>query len=89
MSLFAFDACVNFCLLSPSVFFCFLLLKKVFVFLVSPVYYKIFGKNIGSSLLRNIFLTDKYKDTKEEMEQDVKAMGTSSTTANTNYIKTE
>jgi len=50
---------------------------------------KIFGKNIGSSLLRNIFLTDKYKDTKEEMEQDVKAMGTSSNTANSNYIKTE
>ena len=50
---------------------------------------KIFGKKIGSSLLRNIFLTDKYKDTKEEMEDDVKAMGTSSMTANTNYIKTE
>ncbi len=50
---------------------------------------KIFGKKIGSSLLRNIFLTDKYKDTKEEMEEDVKAMGTSSMTANTNYIKTE
>ena len=50
---------------------------------------KIFGKKIGSSLLRNIFLTDKYKDTKEELEQDVKAMGTSSNTATTNYIKTE
>ena len=50
---------------------------------------KIFGKKIGSSLLRNIFLTDKYKDTKEELEEDAKAMGTSSSTANTNYIKTE
>ncbi len=50
---------------------------------------KIFGKKIGSSLLRNIFLTDKYKDTKEELEEDVKAMGTSSNTATTNYIKTE
>ena len=69
-----FDACVN-CLfnLVLDFFFVFCCSKRCLYF-KSPVYYKIFGKNIGSSLLRNIFLTDKYKDTKEEMEQDVKAM---------------
>ena len=50
---------------------------------------KIFGKKIGSSLLRNIFLTDKYSDNAKEMEDDVKAMGTSSNTATHNYIKTD
>tara|TARA_R110002074_G_scaffold307744_2_gene478604 strand:- start:911 stop:1837 length:927 start_codon:yes stop_codon:yes gene_type:complete len=50
---------------------------------------KIFGKKIGSSLLRNIFLTDKYSDNAKEMEDDVKAMGTSSNTATNNYIKTD
>jgi len=50
---------------------------------------KIFGKKIGSSLLRNIFLTDKYSDTAKDMAEDVKAMGTSSTTAQHNYIKTD
>ena len=50
---------------------------------------KIFGKKIGSSLLRNIFLTDKYSHNAKEMEDDVKAMGTSSNTATHNYIKTD
>ena len=50
---------------------------------------KIFGKKIGSSLLRNIFLTDKYSHNAKEMEDDVKAMGTSSNTATNNYIKTD
>ena len=50
---------------------------------------KIFGKKIGSSLLRNIFLTDKYSDNAKEMADDVKAMGTSSNTATNNYIKTD
>ena len=50
---------------------------------------KIFGKKIGSSLLRNIFLTDKYNDNAKEMADDVKAMGTSSNTATNNYIKTD
>ena len=50
---------------------------------------KIFGKRIGSSMLRNIFLTDKYADTKKEMESDVAKMGTSTNTATSNYIKTD
>ena len=48
---------------------------------------KILGGKVGSSMLRNIFLTDKYGDVNKEMEDDVKAMGTSLDTANNVYIK--
>jgi len=36
---------------------------------------KVFQKKVGSSMLRHIFLTDKYKDTLEEMKKDSEAMG--------------
>lgn len=36
---------------------------------------KIFGKKIGSSALRHIFLTDKYGDVLEEQKEDSAAMG--------------
>tara|TARA_R110000868_G_scaffold106164_8_gene291283 strand:+ start:8630 stop:9562 length:933 start_codon:yes stop_codon:yes gene_type:complete len=49
--------------------------------------YKIFGSKIGSSMLRKLFLTDKYADVMKEMKDDVAAMGTSTGTAQTNYIK--
>jgi hypothetical protein len=48
---------------------------------------KIFGKKVGSSLLRNIFLTDKYGKVAKEMANDVSEMGTSIQVANDNYIK--
>jgi hypothetical protein len=48
---------------------------------------KIFGRNISSSMLRNIYLTSKYSTTMNEMKNDVKAMGTSLQTAEHNYIK--
>lgn len=48
---------------------------------------KIFGKKIGVSLLRNIFLTDKYADKVNELEEDAKAMGTSSSTIQNQYVK--
>jgi len=48
---------------------------------------KIFSKKIGSSLLRNIFLTDKYSDVAKELDDDVAKMGTSTNVANSNYIK--
>lgn len=51
--------------------------------------YKIFGSKIGSSMLRKLYLTDKYADVMEEMKQDVADMGTSSSTAQTNYIKSD
>jgi hypothetical protein len=49
--------------------------------------YKIFGCKIGSSMLRKLYLTDKYGDLLNQMKEDVKDMGTSTSTAQTNYIK--
>jgi len=49
--------------------------------------YKIFNKKIGASMLRKIFLTDKYHDTLEDLKKDTEEMGTSSTTAENHYIK--
>lgn len=36
---------------------------------------KLFGKKVGSSMLRHIFITDKYGGAKTEMETDATAMG--------------
>jgi integrase len=36
---------------------------------------RVFGKKIGSSMLRHIYLSDKYKDTVDEMKADADAMG--------------
>ena len=48
---------------------------------------RILGKKIGCSMLRAIFLTDKYGDETKELKEDTEAMGTSSETAMSNYIK--
>ena len=48
---------------------------------------KIFGKNIGSSMLRNLYLTNKYGDMVEEFKKDTTDMGTSVDIALNNYIK--
>jgi len=47
----------------------------------------IFGRKIGSSMMRKLYLTDKYSDTLEQMEEDAKAMGTSANTIKNNYAK--
>lgn len=49
---------------------------------------KAFGKRVGSSMLRHIYLTEKYGDTLKEMEDDAAAMG-HSTTQQREYVKTE
>jgi glutathionyl-hydroquinone reductase len=56
---------------------------------ITRILNKIFDKKIGSSLLRNIYLTDKYSDQQKELALDVKNMGTSKGTAESNYIKTD
>lgn len=56
---------------------------------ITRILNKIFGKNIGSSMLRNIFLTDKFGDENKEKADIVKQMGTSTQTADNNYIKTD
>lgn len=48
---------------------------------------KIFGCKIGSSMLRKLYLTDKYADTMKQMQSDSTAMGTSNGTVQSNYIK--
>jgi hypothetical protein len=50
---------------------------------------KIFGKKIGCSMLRAIYLTDKYGKQSAELQADATAMGTSVDTAQNNYIKKE
>jgi len=50
---------------------------------------KIFGKHVGCSMLRAIYLTDKYGKTLEDLKADVSNMGTSAEVAETNYIKRE
>jgi hypothetical protein len=36
---------------------------------------KTFGKKVGSSMLRHIYLTDKYKNVLEEQKKDAEDMG--------------
>jgi integrase len=51
--------------------------------------YRIFNKKVGATMLRHIFLTDKYKNVLSDMKQDTEAMGTSVDTAQNHYIKNE
>ena len=56
---------------------------------ITRILNKIFGRNVGCSLLRNIFLTSKYSGNVADLQKDVQKMGTSSETALNNYIKKE
>jgi hypothetical protein len=47
---------------------------------------RIFGKKIGSSMLRHLFLSSKYGEVNKEMEADAAAMG-HSTSEQKDYIK--
>jgi integrase len=49
--------------------------------------YKIFGRKIGVSMLRKIYLTDKYKETVDNLKKDAVLMGNSIDTILNNYIK--
>jgi hypothetical protein len=49
---------------------------------------KSFGNNnIGVSVLRNVFLSEKFGDTMKELKKDTHDMGTSIGVANSTYIK--
>lgn len=50
---------------------------------------KIFDKNISVSMIRNMFLTNKYKDVNKEKLDDATAMGTSVNIIDSNYVKTD
>ena len=42
---------------------------------ITRILNKIFGKKVGSSMLRHIYLSNKYGDITQEMEKDAEAMG--------------
>jgi hypothetical protein len=54
---------------------------------VTKILNNAFGQKVGSSLLRNMFLTHKYGDIIEDLKEDTQAMSTSVGVAMTNYIK--
>ena len=54
---------------------------------ITRILNRIFGKNIGSSMLRNMYLSNKYGDMVDELKSDTKDMGTSVDVALSNYIK--
>jgi len=54
---------------------------------VTRILNKIFKKKISVSLLRNIYLTDKYSKENKEKAKDATAMGTSVNMIDTNYTK--
>tara|TARA_R110000782_G_scaffold197052_1_gene286311 strand:+ start:1216 stop:2133 length:918 start_codon:yes stop_codon:yes gene_type:complete len=56
---------------------------------MTRILHRIFNKKIGSSMLRKIFLTDKYKDTLDDLNDDAAKMGSSSETFQNQYIKTD
>lgn len=55
---------------------------------ITKVLNKIFKKKIGSSMMRNIYLTDKYGQENKDKMIDAKAMGTSTQQLDATYIKT-
>jgi hypothetical protein len=56
---------------------------------ITKILYKIFDKKVGSSMLRNIYLTDKYSNLNEEKVKDALAMGTSTGTIDNQYTKND
>jgi hypothetical protein len=54
---------------------------------ITRILNKIFKKNIGVSMLRNIFLTNEFGDNIKKLNQTAKDMGTSSSTISNQYVK--
>jgi hypothetical protein len=54
---------------------------------ITKILNKIFGRKIGSSMLRNIYLTSKYGVMMQELKDDTSDMGTSVDVALNTYIK--
>ena len=54
---------------------------------ITRILNKIFGKKIGSSMLRNIYLTTKYSSNLASLNQDAQQMGTSASTIQNQYVK--
>jgi len=54
---------------------------------ITRILNRIFDKKIGVSMLRNIYLTDKFKKPLEILKDTATNMGTSSSTISNNYVK--
>jgi hypothetical protein len=54
---------------------------------ITKILNKIFGKNISSSMLRNIYLSSKYSGMMSNLKEDASLMGTSVDVAMDTYIK--
>lgn len=54
---------------------------------ITRILNKIFDGKVGASMLRKLYLTNKYGDTLDELKTDVAQMGTSVDVAKNNYIK--
>ena len=54
---------------------------------ITRILNKIFNAKVGASMLRKLYLTNKYGDTLDELKTDVAQMGTSVDVAKNNYIK--
>ena len=54
---------------------------------ITRILNRIFNKKIGVSMLRNIYLTDKFQKPLEVLNETAHNMGTSSSTIQNNYIK--
>jgi integrase len=54
---------------------------------ITRILNRVFGKRVGSSLLRHSYLSSKYKDVRQEMKKDSEAMSHSVETQQTQYVK--
>ena len=54
---------------------------------ITNILNKIFDKKIGSSMLRKIYLTEKYSDVKKESKKDAELMAHSQSVQMNNYVK--
>ena len=54
---------------------------------ITRILNKVFGRKIGSSMMRHIYLSSKYSDVKEEQKEDAVAMGHSVAEQQNTYVK--
>ena len=54
---------------------------------ITRVLNKVFGKNVSVSMLRNIYLTDRFGEADKQMDETAEAMGTSKNVLTTVYTK--
>jgi hypothetical protein len=54
---------------------------------ITRILNKVFGRKIGSSMIRHIYLSSKYADVKDEQKEDAIAMGHSVAEQQNTYVK--